>query len=137
MHSICFDYGTRRIGVALASTPIAEPLEVIPNTIQRNDEIITPAALQRIVKLLADHQIDRIIVGISEEQMAVQTRRFIEKLRSCTDLEIEEMDETLSSYEAYQHMKSLKKSKRDGVRDHYAAAQILQNYLDSHEDALS
>lgn len=133
MNLLCIDYGTKRIGIAIATTPLAEPLEVIANAIKSNTEVVSPQAMTRLLLLLDEHHIEKIIVGISEETMAEQTRIFIEKLSENTNLPIEEMDETLSSYQAYEYMKSMKKSKREGVRDHYAAAHILQNYLDSHQ----
>lgn len=134
MNVLCIDYGTKRIGIAIATTPLAEPIEVIPNAIKSNSEIVSPQAMTRLLLLLEEHRIEKIIVGISEETMADQTRIFIEKLSQNTSLPVEEMDETLSSYQAYEYMKSMKKSKREGVRDHYAAAHILQNYLDSHQE---
>lgn len=136
MNYLCIDYGTRRIGVAIASTPLAEPLEVIVNSTKSQTEVISPQAMTRILTLVDSHQIDKIIVGISEETMADKTHQFIEQLTQNTRLPIDEMDETLSSYQAYESMKSMKKSKREGARDHYAAAHILQNYLDSHPEEL-
>jgi putative Holliday junction resolvase len=136
MNYLCIDYGTKRVGVAIATTPIAEPLEIIPNSTKSMDDVASPFVFRRIQELLDLHAIEKIIIGISEERMAVQTRRFINELETSTSLPIEEMDETLTSYEAYQQMRPMKKSKREGDRDHYAAATILQNYLDLHEQRL-
>ncbi len=132
MNILCIDYGTKRIGIALASTPLAEPLQVISNAIKTSAEIITPQALETIVRLLDQHEIQKILVGISEEKMADQTRHFIDRLSEMTSIPIEEIDETLSTHEAVDAMRSMKKSKREGPRDHIAAARMLQNYLDLH-----
>lgn len=130
MNLLCIDYGTKRIGIAIATTPLAEPLEVIANTIKNSSQIITPQALEAIVRLIDQHSIEKILVGISEEKMADQTHHFIEKLAVLTHVPIEEVDETLSTHDAVSAMRTMKKSKREGPRDHIAAAQILQSYLD-------
>lgn len=132
MKLLCIDYGTRRIGVAFAATPIAEPLRVISNVTKSSSETITPHALQELLELIEETEADRIIVGISEERMAEKTRDCVAFIEQSTSVPIEYVDETLSSVEAYQGMRHMKKSKREGDRDHYAAATILQNYIDSH-----
>ncbi|MEP7166818.1 MAG: Holliday junction resolvase RuvX [Candidatus Woesebacteria bacterium] len=132
MNILCIDYGTRRIGIAIAMTPLAEPLEVIANPIKIASQIVTPQALESVVRLIAKHEIEKVLVGISEEKMADQTREFIERLEPLVHIPIEEVDETLSTHEALQAMHSMKKSRREGPRDHIAAARMLQNYLDLH-----
>lgn len=133
MNILCLDYGTRRIGVALATTPLAEPLEIVANATKSISDVVTSQAIDAILRLVDQHSIRLIVVGISEESMSIKTRQFIEALAQFTSVPIEEMDETLSSYQTYAQMKTMKKSKRDGNRDHFAAANILQNYLDTHE----
>jgi putative transcription antitermination factor YqgF len=132
MNILCIDYGTKRIGIAIATTPLAEPLEVIANTIKNSSQIITPQALESIIRLIDQHGIEKILVGISEEKMAEQTQNFVTRLSALTHVAIEEVDETLSTHDAVSAMRTMKKSKREGPRDHIAAAQILQNYLDLH-----
>lgn len=136
MNILCLDYGTRRIGVALATTPLAEPLEIISNATKTGSDVATSQALDAILRLVDQHAIGLIVVGISEEAMSQKTRQFIELLTQFTSVRIEEMDETLSSYQTYAQMKTMKKSKREGNRDHFAAANILQNYLDTHEEKM-
>lgn len=136
MNILCLDYGTRRIGVALSTTPLAEPLEIVTNATKTTTDVVTSQAIDAILRLVDQHSIRLIVVGISEEAMSVKTRQFIEILTQFTSVPIEEMDETLSSYQTYSQMKTMKKSKRDGNRDHFAAANILQNYLDTHEEKM-
>ncbi len=133
MNILSLDYGTKRIGVAIATTPLAQPLEVIANGTKKASDIVSAGAIDRILEVVEKNAIEKILVGISEDSMAIKTRQFIEKLSEFTKVAIEEVDETLSSYEASEFMRTMKKSKREGVRDHYAAASILQNYLDLHE----
>ncbi len=131
MNILCIDYGTRRIGVAVATTPVAEPLGIIPNTKNpKLRDVVTDQALDQIEKLLSEFAIEKILVGISEGEMAEKTRHFIEKLKTHTTLPIEEIDETLTSVSASSRMLHMKKSKRQGDRDHLAAAVMLQDYID-------
>ena len=133
MNLLCLDYGTNRIGVAVAITPIAEPVGIITNTKSpRLTDIVSDAALDQIQKLISEFAIEKIIVGISEGLMADKTRIFIEKLKMRTDLPIEEIDETLSSVSADDAMDHMRKSKKAKGRDHVAATIILQDYLDLH-----
>lgn len=134
MNILCIDYGTKRIGVAVATTPIAQPLGIIPNTKNpRLTDVVTDQALLQIEKLLHEFSVELILVGISEGEMAQKTRFFIEKLKSYTQLPIQEIDETLTSVEASGNMKHMKLAKRRGDRDHLAAAIMLQDYIDLHE----
>lgn len=134
MNILCIDYGTKRIGVAVATTPIAQPLGIIPNTKNpRISDVITDQALTQIEKLLQEFGVELILVGISEGEMAAKTRFFIEKLKGRTAISVEEIDETLTSVEASSQMKHMKQVKRRGDRDHLAAAIMLQDYIDLHE----
>ena len=134
MNILCIDYGTKRIGVAVATTPIAQPLGIIPNTKNpRLTDVVTDQALAHIQKLLKEFSIEKIVVGVSEGEMAEKTHLFIEKLKAVALLPIEEIDETLTSVQADMQMKHMKQSKRHGDKDHIAAAIILQDYLDLNE----
>lgn len=134
MNILCIDYGTKRIGVAVATTPIAQPLGIIPNTKNpKLTDVITDQALTQIEKVIKEFAIEHILVGMSEGEMAEKTRRFIEKLMTRVSLPIEEIDETLTSVQATTNMKHMKQSKRRGDRDHLAAAIMLQDYIDLHE----
>jgi putative holliday junction resolvase len=131
MNILSIDYGTKRIGVAVATTPIAQPLGIITNSKSpRLTDIITDQALQQIIKLIKEFEVEKIVVGISEGEMATKTRAFIESLKTKVSIPIEEIDETLSSVEATFSMKHMPKQKRQGDRDHLAAAIMLQEYLD-------
>lgn len=127
------DYGTQRIGTAFATTFLAEPLEVVPN----NEN-----TLKRLYELITQHTPDVIVVGLSEKEMAEQTKKFVAELQRYLSTQMDKVppfefsDETLSSVEVYQ--KLYESGKRDirqhGAIDHYAAAQILQEYLDLHQN---
>jgi len=69
-------------------------------------------------------------LGISEQAMAKKILEFFEILQSTFNLDVILVDEVLSSYEVEQRLKELPKKKRRQAIDHYAAAIILENYLD-------
>ncbi|MDR0463374.1 MAG: Holliday junction resolvase RuvX [Pseudomonadales bacterium] len=119
---LAIDYGTVRVGLAVSYGTLAEPLQVIAN----NEKIF-----ENLGKIIEGERVEEIVVGVSENEMAQQTLDFVEKLKQLISLPIHTSDETLSSFEVEQKLKVLKKSKRDGEIDHYAATIILQNYLDS------
>ncbi len=120
---LAIDYGRAYVGLALATTSIAEPLQTVP----------TSQAFKSIESLIAKHSITHIIVGLSEGTMAQETRQFGESIHQTTKIPVIYQDETLSSYET--RLKSaqakLKKSRREAKQDHFVAAAILQDYLDS------
>lgn len=120
---LALDFGTKRIGVAISAGILAEPLEIIPHS---------PEMYQKILSLLTEHQIEKIIVGISENEMAELTKKFVEKLQAVTSVPIVFVDETLSSWEVQQRLFEAGQSRlrEKGNIDHFAAAVILQKYLD-------
>lgn len=130
MNFLALDYGTRRIGVAIATTPLAEPLLIVQNKLANDQEIVTQAALDAILNLLKHHHIEKILVGISEGKTAEKTLQFCELLSKKTTVAIEQVDETLSSFDADELSTFQKKSKREADKDHIAAAKFLQDYLD-------
>lgn len=124
MNYLGIDYGEKHIGIAVATTFVAEPLEVIP----------TALAFDRIKELLLEYQIDVIIMGLSENLMAERIRAFAEQLTTRFQLPIIYQDETLSSQDTRRTLAKhgAKRSVRQAKTDHYVAATILQEYLDSH-----
>jgi len=120
--TLAIDYGTKRIGLAISHASLAVPLEVIEY--QTQDEVIA-----RIRQICQEHQIAQLLLGISEQQMAEQTKKFGELLSSEIDLPIEYVDETLSSFEVRQKMKERGK-KIIGPIDHYAASIFLEEWLE-------
>ena len=124
---LAFDFGLSRIGVALSYDTLAEPLEIIPN----ND-----STFQQVEKLINTHQPGILLVGLSEREMAQLSRDFAQKLEKHFSLPVHFMDENLSSKEVHQKLAQRDRKHRQykGPIDHYAAAIILQNYLDEYYD---
>ncbi len=121
---LAIDYGTQRVGVARSFGTLAEPLEILQNT---------PELFTQLQTVISSQGITKIIVGLSENQMAELTKAFVEELKKYTNLPIEFTDETLSSASVHQklHERNLGKIHHKGHIDHFAAAEFLQDYLDS------
>ncbi|MBP7700631.1 Holliday junction resolvase RuvX [Candidatus Woesebacteria bacterium] len=124
---LAIDFGTVRIGLAISRYILAEPLDIIPN----DDKMFS-----KIQTICSENEVKKIIIGMSENEMALKTKDFAFKLENEINKSwdykpsIEFMDETLSSYYVHQKLKNSKKSKRTADIDHLAAAEFLQNWLD-------
>ncbi len=116
------DFGTVRIGVARSYGSLAEPLTILEN----DDQIFS-----QLRQLCQEHQVTQIVVGVSEGAMAEQTEVFIEKLRQQITLPIVTNDETLTSWSAEQKLRQVKSQPRRQHVDALAAAEMLQDYLDT------
>jgi putative Holliday junction resolvase len=116
------DYGTRRIGVAVSYASLAQPLTIL----DQSDQLFP-----RLLQLLAEHHIKHIVVGISENRMATATQEFVTHLRQLTAIPVTLIDETLSSHQVHEYLKTAPAHKRAAPIDHLAAAVILQDFLDT------
>jgi len=126
MNILGIDYGKRKIGIATAESPLAEPHSVIRVT---NFDDAVSKVVQLVEKLLPE----KIVIGLSEGEMAKESRRFGTIIEQLTKIPVSFQDETLSSWEAQQ--KSIEagkgRQKRKEMEDAYAATVMLQNYLDT------
>ena len=123
---LAFDFGLKKIGVALGNTLTrqARPLRILtPVTRQQRFEAIA--------ELLNEWQPDRVVVGLplmpdgSEQYHSLRCRRFANQLHGRFGVATELIDERGSSVEAQM---ALGTNEDD---DAMAAAIILQRYLDS------
>lgn len=128
-----FDYGTRRIGVALGQTLTnsARPLLTLESNNNKPD-------WDGITKIISDWQPQIVIVGLplhmdgTEQEMTQKARRFGNQLKGRYNLSVEFADERLTSDEAehliQQNTKhSTKKDKKQ--IDAVAAQLILQSWM--------
>ena len=126
MTVLAFDFGLKRIGVAVGNTLIrqAQPLQVI-------DEATNDGKFDAIAQLLAEWQPQRVIVGLplhpdgAEHEMSVRCRRFANQIHGRFGVETVLVDERYTS--------AVLTQRRDQRIDHEAAALILQQYFDAHE----
>lgn len=117
------DYGERQLGLALATGPLAEPLSTLK---------VTTRVFATLRKLCHQLGVTRVVVGISEGEMAQRSTAFAARLSRNLGLPVVLQDETLSTKEALEKLKEGKgTSKRALTPEHkYAATIILQDYLD-------
>lgn len=119
------DFGLAKVGVAIAANEFSEPYNVIRYTTM--NELI-----EKIREIIETEQIAKIIVGISEGQMAQETEGFVDRLKNEIGVLVETSDETLSTQDAQKLgiEAGMNRSKRKNMEDAMAAAVMLQNYLD-------
>ncbi|WP_205711258.1 Holliday junction resolvase RuvX [Janthinobacterium lividum] len=121
---LAFDFGLKRIGVAIGNTMIcqATPLSVITAT--ANEPKF--AAIDSLIK---EWGASRIVVGLpshpdgTEHEMSARCRRFANQVHGRFNLPVELVDERYSS--------AVIAAKRGEVIDDRAAAIILQQYFDA------
>ncbi|MBI4157347.1 Holliday junction resolvase RuvX [Candidatus Woesebacteria bacterium] len=127
MKILAVDYGRKKIGLALGSGFLAEPWKVI--RFETRNEI-----LDKIKGEIKKEGVEKIIVGVSEGEMGRESERFSLDLARKTEIPVETFDETLSTHEA--QVKAIAggvgRKKRKTLEDAFAAAVMLQSYLDTH-----
>lgn len=123
MNYLAIDYGTKNIGLAVSIIGIITPIPAIKN----DDHVI-----ENIKKIIADYKIDGLYVGVSEGKFADITKAFVDKLRLVLKLNIETVEEAVSTIEAQQIYIQNKNKKKDYKKliDSVAAAVILRRIVD-------
>jgi len=120
MKILGIDYGRSKVGVAIADGPLAEPLQVI----RYKDLTIL---ISQIKKIIEKEKVEKVVVGISEGEIAEESKKFANEIGAETS------DETLSPLDAQALSREAGSSqkKRHEMEDAYAACIMLQNYLDN------
>jgi len=128
MNILGIDYGLKKVGLAIATGSLADPLLVLRYSDIRILE-------KEIAKICEKERIEKIVVGISEGQMAKKTKEFIKDLENQISIPIVKFDETLSTQDAQRLSieSGMRRSKRKEMEDAIAAAVMLQNYLDERQ----
>lgn len=132
---LAFDFGTRRIGVAVGdlATRLAHPLATI--AAERDEQ-----RFAAIAALVAEWTPARLVVGLpvhadgTPHETTARAQRFGRQLAGRTGLPVEYADERHTTLDA---ASSLAAAGRTGerartVRDQVAAQLILQGWLDGH-----
>jgi putative Holliday junction resolvase len=128
------DYGTVRIGIALADTAvgIASPFE----NYTRRTPTLDAEHFQRLAE---EERIGRFVVGLpvhlsgNESQKSTEARAFGEWLGGVTGVPVEYFDERFTTSEADELLNSVKftKKQRQARRDQLAAQIMLAAYLEA------
>jgi putative Holliday junction resolvase len=130
---LAFDFGTRRIGVAVgeAATGLAHPLATI--AAERNDD-----RFAAIAALIDEWRPALMLVGLpthadsTEHELTARARRFARQLEGRFGVAVEFADERFTTQAATEALSAAGVMARNQrpVRDRVAAQLILQAYLD-------
>ncbi|HIS80891.1 MAG TPA: Holliday junction resolvase RuvX [Candidatus Scatomonas merdavium] len=136
MRILGLDYGSKTVGVAV-SDPLgltAQGVEII----RRKSENKLRQTLARLEELIAEYQVERLVLGLPKHMnndmgdRAVKSLEFQEILKRRTGLDVVMWDERLTTVEANRILAEtgVKGAGRKQYVDELAAVFILQGYLD-------
>jgi putative Holliday junction resolvase len=117
---LALDYGRARTGVA-----VSDPT----GTIARPVGVVEGADLARIVELIREHEVERVVVGLpltlrgEAGEQARETQSFIDRLASASGVEVVPFDERFTTNLAEQMASA------SADEDARAAAHLLSSYL--------
>ena len=120
MRILGIDYGRAKVGLAFGESGLAEPLKVIR---YKNIKIL----MDQIKQIAEEEKVNKLIVGISEGEIAKESKEFADKIGAVT------FDETLSTRDAQtlSRQNGMSRKKRKDMEDAFAASVMLQSYLDT------
>jgi putative Holliday junction resolvase len=136
MKVLAVDYGSRRVGLAVGDsrTRVATPLPLVASSDRRR-------VLDAIAGHVAEFEIERVVLGYprnldgSAGPACAAVERFAAALRRRCGLPVEMVDEALTSFEAEELAKEVRRDfrKRKAFLDSVAAQVILQEYFATQE----
>lgn len=122
------DYGKSKIGVSVGDTDskLAEPLIVL--RVKNSED-----AVRRLKEVVQEQEVERIVLGVSEGEMAKDSLEFGKKLQNKLKTAVLFQDETLTTKEAQRLSRKagVGRKKRKEMEDAYSATLILQNFMDT------
>ena len=137
MRILGLDYGSKTVGVAV-SDPLGLTAQKV-ETIWRKQENKLRRTLARIEELIAEYEVEKIVLGFPKNmnntvgERAEKALEFGEMLKKRTGLEVIMWDERLTTVEADRTLieAGVRRENRKQSLDGIAAVFILQGYLDS------
>lgn len=136
MRVLAVDYGEKNIGLAISdeTSTLARPLGVIRHRSKAEDAA-------RVAERAQNEAAALIVVGVSYAEDGTpnlagrQAMNFAEVLRARTALPVVLWDESLTTQDARAARRAagVRRKQRAGHLDEWAAAVLLQDYLDSQE----
>ena len=137
MRFLGLDYGSKTVGVAV-SDPLGLTAQKV-ETIWRKQENKLRRTLARIEELIAEYEVEKIVLGFPKNmnntvgERAEKALEFGEMLKKRTGLEVIMWDERLTTVEADRTLieAGVRRENRKQYLDGIAAVFILQGYLDS------
>lgn len=133
---LAVDLGSKRIGLALGNTDLQTviPLDYIPHRSGGED-------VKRIKKIISEFGVEKVLIGCplnmdgSPSEMSRWAVNFSRRLRENLEVEVELVDERLSTFEARQELSQIPGGRRR-IRDRIdaaAAAVFLRDYMETRE----
>ena len=127
-----FDYGSKRIGIAVGNT-VSLSATALDTIRVKNDQ----PDWDHISRLIAEWQPDALIVGWpiqmdnSDNPVTPRARRFGNQLHGRYNLPVHHVDERLSTHVALSEIREAgyNNQRSRGLVDSYAAREILQTFL--------
>ena len=137
MRILGLDYGSKTVGVAV-SDPLGLTAQKV-ETIWRKQENKLRRTLARIEELIAEYEVEKIVLGFPKNmnntvgERAEKALEFGEMLKKRTGLEVIMWDERLTTVEADRTLieAGVRRENRKQYLDGIAAVFTLQGYLDS------
>ncbi len=130
---MALDVGHKRIGVA-----ITDPLKILARPLQSLSRRTLEQDVRAIRSLLQEHAVSCLIIGLPRHldgrpsAITEMIETLLEKLTEHCSIDVKWCDERLSSKEAEERMAQVKipLEERRGMRDAYAAAIILERFIE-------
>jgi putative holliday junction resolvase len=136
MKVLAVDFGMKRIGFAVGSVLIKTAVPIEPIMRKNSKQVI-----QYIKQLVDEYEIERIVMGYplnmdgSKAKMTEHVENFTRRLRRAVGLgiQIDFVDERLSSFEAEEELKSIQPDfkKRKKIIDSMSALVLLRRYMET------
>lgn len=135
---LCFDYGTKNIGAASGTTLASISTELPP--LKARDGVPN---WEQVKALLDQCQPDLVLVGLplnmddSESELAARARKFGNRLHGRFGVQVEMVDERLSTFEAKGEAfdRGYSDDYKNNPVDSIAARLILESWLNQHSDS--
>lgn len=127
MRYLGIDYGKKKVGLAISEGLTASPLKILEVSSLKD-------AINKVGSVIKAEGIELVVIGVPESGEARKiAEQFILELGK--QIKVAEVEETLSSKDARDQMLNLNLSKKVRLKeDSFAAANILQNYLDLNQN---
>lgn len=117
------DFGLRRVGLAIGTDNLVQPMGVVQNSL---------GLIKQLMMICQKNKIERVVIGLPEGKIAEKVRKFAHQLKSAINLPVDFQDESLTTQEALSKMIEVGKKRkiRQEKQDSFAAALILEAYLE-------
>lgn len=133
MRILAIDYGEKRMGFAVGNSASKNGFPLDPWQRKKIEHDI-----EHIKNILSEFEIEKIIIGFpyhmdgSKSPMSNKVESFKKILQKNTRIDIEYVDERLTSFEAEEMLKTIvsRSEKRKKILDSTAAWIMIKNYLE-------